>query len=130
MKFNDNINFRLCICRALIMIRNKGLLEPLPILELFFGMFRVKFDKNLREFLKQHIVADIKNTNRRTKSTKLNNTLQNFMFTVLNVRPDSFLTSDVSIALAAFRSAHLIKQTYYLPYGKSLQQHRHTATYG
>ncbi|XP_022693010.1 protein SDA1 homolog isoform X2 [Varroa jacobsoni] len=75
---------RLCICRALIMIRNKGLLEPLPILELFFGMFRVKFDKNLREFLKQHIVADIKNTNRRTKSTKLNNTLQNFMFTVLN----------------------------------------------
>ncbi|OQR68109.1 protein SDA1-like [Tropilaelaps mercedesae] len=75
---------RLCLCRALIMMRNKSLLEPLPMLELFFGMFRVKFDKNLREFLKQHIIADIKNTNQRAKSTKLNNTLQNFMFTVLN----------------------------------------------
>lgn len=78
------------------MMRNKGLLEPLPLLELFFGMFRVKFDKNLREFLKQHIIADIKNTNQKSKSTKLNNTLQNFMFTVLKVRQGNYCLAHIT----------------------------------
>lgn len=40
-------------------------------------------DKNLRKFLKDHIVTDIKNINTRCKDVKLNKELQNFMYQML-----------------------------------------------
>ncbi|KAG7154659.1 SDA1-like [Homarus americanus] len=43
-------------------------------------------DKNLRQFLKQHIVTDIKNINSKGKNMKLNKELLNFMFEMLTSR--------------------------------------------
>lgn len=73
---------RMTFCRALILLRNKGLLQPTDLLELFFNLLRCQ-DKALRAFLKNHIIQDIKNTNAKRKDAKLNSTLQNFMFTML-----------------------------------------------
>lgn len=73
---------RMTFCRALILLRNKGLLQPTDLLELFFNLLRCQ-DKPLRVFLKNHIIQDIKNTNAKRKDAKLNSTLQNFMFVML-----------------------------------------------
>ena len=40
-------------------------------------------DKALREFLKIHIITDIKNVNAKHKNSKVNTVLQNFMFQML-----------------------------------------------
>lgn len=77
----DN-NMRMIFCRALILLRNKNLLAPTDLLELFFQLLRCQ-DKSLRTFLENHIITDIKNLNAKHKNAKLNTTLQNFMFTML-----------------------------------------------
>lgn len=69
-------------CRALILLRNKNLISPLDLLELFFQLLRCP-DKNLRKFLETHIITDIKNMNAKHKDMKLNATLQNFMFSMV-----------------------------------------------
>lgn len=69
-------------CRALILLRNKNLISPLDLLELFFQLLRCQ-DKNLRKFLENHIVTDIKNMNAKHKDMKLNASLQNFMFSMV-----------------------------------------------
>ncbi|KAJ7392999.1 Protein SDA1 [Desmophyllum pertusum] len=73
---------RMTLCRALILLRNKNLLSPTSLLELFFALFRCK-DKLLRQVLYSHIVTDIKNINAKHKNNKVNTTLQNFMYTML-----------------------------------------------
>ncbi|KAG5895123.1 hypothetical protein JTB14_008560 [Gonioctena quinquepunctata] len=77
----DN-DMRMTFCRALILLRNKSLLAPTDLLELFFHLLRCQ-DKALRSFLETHIITDIKNLNSKHKNAKLNTTLQNFMFTML-----------------------------------------------
>eukprot|EP00126_Sphaerothecum_destruens_P001900 Sdes_comp15335_c0_seq1m4195 len=85
---NDNYNLlnpelRKTLCKALILLRNKGLLAETSLLELFFKLFRCK-DKHLREMLYKHIVTDICNINQKQKNIKVNKTLQNFMYTMLS----------------------------------------------
>lgn len=75
-------NMRLTFCRALILLRHKNLLEPSDLLQLFFDLLRCQ-DKSLRQFLKDHIINDIKNVNSKQKDVKLNSVLQNFMFGML-----------------------------------------------
>ncbi|RWS13427.1 protein SDA1-like protein [Dinothrombium tinctorium] len=78
-----NSDTRLALCKALILLRNKSLLTPTDLLSLFFDLFKCE-DKNLRQFLKNHIIADIKNINSKHKDAKLNAALQSFMFSMLN----------------------------------------------
>lgn len=75
-------DMRMTLCKALILLRNKNLLAPTDLLELFFQLLRCQ-DKSLRTFLQNHIIMDIKNVNAKHKNAKLNTTLQNFMFTML-----------------------------------------------
>ncbi|XP_019621562.1 PREDICTED: protein SDA1 homolog isoform X2 [Branchiostoma belcheri] len=75
-------SLRMTFCRALILLRNKSLISPTSLLELFFELFRCQ-DKLLRKTLFTHIVTDIKNINAKHKDNKLNTTLQNFMYTML-----------------------------------------------
>uniref|UniRef100_A0A1B0GP95 Protein SDA1 n=1 Tax=Phlebotomus papatasi TaxID=29031 RepID=A0A1B0GP95_PHLPP len=74
---------RNALCKALILLRNKNLIPALQLLELFFQLLRCP-DKNFREFVRNHIVTDIKNINAKGKDMKVNSTLQNFMYTMLN----------------------------------------------
>ncbi|XP_059214708.1 protein SDA1 homolog [Centropristis striata] len=75
-------DLRMTFCKALILLRNKDLIDPTGLLELFFELLRCH-DKLLRKTLYTHIVADIKNINAKHKNNKVNTTLQNFMYTML-----------------------------------------------
>nr|CAG4651672.1 EOG090X030C [Triops cancriformis] len=77
-----NSDMRMTLCRSLILLRNKNLLTPTALLTLFFQLLRCQ-DKELRSFLKTHIITDIKNVNAKAKNQKLNSTLQNFMYGML-----------------------------------------------
>lgn len=73
---------RQTLSRSLILMRNRELLSPTALLELFFVLFRCP-DKALRELLYTHIVSDIKRLNAKHKNNATNKTLQNFMYTML-----------------------------------------------
>nr|CAG4650017.1 EOG090X030C [Sida crystallina] len=77
-----NHDLRKTFCRSLILLRNKNLISPTALLTLFFQLLRCP-DKELRAFLKNHIITDIKNVNSKAKNIRLNNVLQNFMFGML-----------------------------------------------
>lgn len=77
----DN-EMRMTFCKALIQLRNKSLLEPTALLSLFFELLKCQ-DKVLRQFLKMHIITDVKNVNAKHKNAKVNTALQNFMFSML-----------------------------------------------
>lgn len=75
-------DMRLSLCKCLILLRNKNFVTAYDLLELFFTLIKCQ-DKNLREYLKTHIITDIKNMNMKHKDMKLNSTLQNFIFSML-----------------------------------------------
>ncbi|XP_063165835.1 protein SDA1 homolog [Candoia aspera] len=75
-------DLRMTFCRALILLRNKNLINPTSLLELFFELLRCH-DKFLRKTLYTHIVTDIKNINGKHKNNKMNTMLQSFMYTML-----------------------------------------------
>lgn len=75
-------DLRMTFCKALILLRNKNLVNPADLLELFFELLRCR-DKLLRKTLYTHIVTDIKNINAKHKNNKVNVVLQNFMYTML-----------------------------------------------
>ncbi|XP_069482396.1 protein SDA1 homolog [Ambystoma mexicanum] len=77
-----DVDLRMTFCKALIMLRNKNLINPTVLLELFFELLRCH-DKLLRKTLYTHIVSDIKNINAKHKNNKVNTALQNFMYTML-----------------------------------------------
>lgn len=85
LKTHNNIlhsDMRLSLCKCLILLRNKNFVTSYDLLELFFSLIKCQ-DKNLREYLKTHIITDIKNLNMKHKDMKLNSTLQNFIFSML-----------------------------------------------
>ena len=69
---------------ALILMRNKGAIPPLTLLQLFFQLMAVVPDKNLREALYHHIVNDIRNINKNgKKDEKLNRTIQGYFHRIV-----------------------------------------------
>uniref|UniRef100_G3U9H8 Protein SDA1 n=1 Tax=Loxodonta africana TaxID=9785 RepID=G3U9H8_LOXAF len=75
-------DLRMTFCKTLILQRNKNLISPSSLLELFFELLRCH-DKLLRKTLYTHIVTDIKNINAKHKNNKVNIALQKFMYTML-----------------------------------------------
>jgi protein SDA1 len=70
---------------ALILMRNKGAIEPLRLLELFFRIMAVVPDKGLRAQLYHHIVHDVKNINKKGKrDEKVNRSIQTFLHRVVD----------------------------------------------
>ncbi|EHA97937.1 SDA1-like protein [Heterocephalus glaber] len=69
-------------CKALILLRNKKLISPSSLLELFFELLHCH-DKVLQKTLYTHIVTDINHLNAKHKNNKVNIMLQNFMYTML-----------------------------------------------
>ena len=74
---------RMSLCKALILLRHRELIAPADLLQLFFELFKCQ-DKSLRAFLRDHIVTDLKNTNAKHKDVKLNSSMQNFMYKMIN----------------------------------------------
>ncbi|KAH8553386.1 SDA1-domain-containing protein [Umbelopsis sp. PMI_123] len=103
-----NPDLRKNIVQALILLRNKNIVDNTRLLPLFFTLFRCR-DKALRELLYTHIVNDIRNANSKVKNNKLNKTLQSFMFTILESVKSG--NSDEN-AIAAKRSVDVCIELY------------------
>jgi protein SDA1 len=69
---------------ALILMRNKGTVPPLDLLQLFFSVLAAVPDKTLREVLYRHMVNDIRNINKKGKrDDKVNRSVQTFLHRIL-----------------------------------------------
>lgn len=93
---------RMTFCKSLILLRNKNLLEPTDLLQLFFQLLKCQ-DKSLRSFLETHIITDIKNVNSKHKNAKLNTTLQNFMFTMLKDSNNKAAKMSIDIMIELYK---------------------------
>ena len=60
------------IVRALILMRNRGLIECIQLCELFFLRLLQCQDRLLRVTIQTHIINDIKKQNEKHKNHKLN----------------------------------------------------------
>ena len=78
-----NPDIRMALCRVMITMRNKGVLEPLELHKLCFKLFVIP-DKDLREVLYSFILNDIKSINQKNKNNQLNKQLQNHLFGIIN----------------------------------------------
>ena len=58
-----NRDTRIVIIKVLILLRNKGLIELIPLLKSFFHYFRIN-DKQLRALLYTHIITAIGSANK------------------------------------------------------------------
>lgn len=73
---------RLACCKALMVLRAKGGIELRDVLPLFFELSLCP-DKQLRSYIKQNIISDVKSMNKKSRNEKVNKELQRFMFTKL-----------------------------------------------
>ncbi|WIA37864.1 hypothetical protein OEZ86_014713 [Tetradesmus obliquus] len=87
---------RRSMVQALILLRNRNQLDPVLLLPLLFKLFRVN-DKQLREMLFRHIIADLKAANQKGRNERLNRAVQAFLFNVL--ADDSELAAKKSLAV-------------------------------
>ena len=104
---------------ALILMRNKGAVAPLQILELFFRVMAVVPDKALREQLYNHIVNDIRNINKKGKrDEKVNRSIQTFLHRVVSTHGQASTghsdgsVSDAATDVAAKRATDMVCELY------------------
>lgn len=100
---------------ALILMRNKGAIKPIRILELFFRIMAVVPDKALRELLYRHIVNDIRNINKKGKrDDKVNRSIQSFLHRVVSTHGTTASSSEEESAtdVAAKRATDIVCELY------------------
>lgn len=102
---------------ALILMRNKGSVDPLRLLELFFRIMAVVPDKALREQLYKHIVNDIRNINKKGKrDDKVNRQVQSFLHRVLSTHGTAAGgangAEDSAADIAAKRATDMVCELY------------------
>jgi protein SDA1 len=73
---------RRAILQALVLLRNRGLVPSLNLLQRCFRLFRCR-DKVLRTRLYTYVVADIKAANQKHRDQPLNRALQNHVIAIL-----------------------------------------------
>jgi protein SDA1 len=70
---------RRSLAQALILMRNKGVIEAVPVHKLFFSLLRVR-DRTLRSLLHSFIVHDIRNNNNEKKDDNMNRAIQGMLY--------------------------------------------------
>ena len=101
---------------ALILMRNKGSVEPLQILESFFRIMATIPDKGLRTQLYKHIVNDIRNLNKKGKrDEKVNRSILSFLHRVVSTHGASEQVSgseEAATDVAAKRATDMVCELY------------------
>lgn len=77
-----NSETRMIMVTGLKIFRGKDLVSPQVILPVLFKLFKCK-DKELRKFLHNGLISDMKRLNQDAKSHGINKKLQNFIFEML-----------------------------------------------
>jgi protein SDA1 len=70
---------RLTLCRCLMLIRSKNLIEPIALFEVFFSLLKCP-DKGLRKTLYTHMAGDARKIKTKQKNHKLCGQLQQYVF--------------------------------------------------
>ena len=103
---------------ALILMRNKGAVQPLQLLEPFFRLMATIPDKGLRTQLHKHIVNDIRNLNKKGKrDEKVNRSIQSFLHRVVNSHGMAEVagadpTAESATDIAAKRATEMVCELY------------------
>ena len=71
-----NPETRMSLCRCLMLMRSKNLIEPVPLFETFFSLMKCQ-DKALRKFLYTHLLNDAKKIKTKLKKYKLSTVYNN-----------------------------------------------------
>ncbi|KAI9034445.1 protein SDA1 [Hyaloraphidium curvatum] len=116
---------RKVLVTALILLRNKGSIDEISLLSLFFNLFRLP-DKQLRQQLHNHIVSDIKNSNAKVKNNKLNKVLQNRMYEMVKDSNEIAAKKSLEVMIDLYRknvwndakTVNVIAETCLLPSSK------------
>ena len=69
--------------QALVLLRNRGMVRALELLQLCFRLFRCH-DKTLRSRISTHVISDLKIINLKHKDISLNRALQNYVIGMLS----------------------------------------------
>ncbi|CEG45802.1 protein sda1 homolog isoform x1 [Plasmopara halstedii] len=93
---------RKTLVHSLMLLRNRGLVDAITLLKLFFELFRCP-DKRLRELLYKHIVSDIRQLNATSRNVKVNKALQNFMFEMLNDESEQAAVKSLQVLMELFK---------------------------
>jgi protein SDA1 len=101
---------------ALILMRNKGVIPPLRLLELFFKLLSVVADKGLRELLYKHMVNDIRNINKKGKrDDQVNRSIQSYLHRVISTHGQSEAKGEeeeTATDIATKRATDLVCELY------------------
>eukprot|EP00899_Mesostigma_viride_P012492 jgi/Mesvir1/21243/Mv06673-RA.1 len=89
-----NPQLRKTLVQALILMRTRKMVTPATLFPLFFHLFRCP-DKSLREHLFKFMVNDIKAANAKHRDEKMNKSLQNFLYTM--VQDDNIVAAKKSL---------------------------------
>ncbi|KAL3143572.1 hypothetical protein ABBQ38_002369 [Trebouxia sp. C0009 RCD-2024] len=95
-------SLRQSLVKSLILLRNRGHLKSAEVLPLFFRLFRCQ-DKNLRDLLFKHIVADIKGANQKHRNEQLNRSIQNFLYGLLATDNDVAAKKSLAVLTELWR---------------------------
>ncbi|KAI9916165.1 hypothetical protein PsorP6_016725 [Peronosclerospora sorghi] len=93
---------RKTLVQSLMLMRNRGLVDVITILKLFFELFRCP-DKRLRESLYKHIVSSICQLNATSRNLKVNKALQNFLFEMLQDENSHAATKSLQVLVELFK---------------------------
>ncbi|CAI5734275.1 unnamed protein product [Hyaloperonospora brassicae] len=95
-------DLRKTLVQSLMLLRNRGLIDAITLLKLFFELFRCP-DKRLRELLYKHIVADLRQLNATSRNVKVNKALQNFLFEMLEDESDHAAIKSLQVLMELFK---------------------------
>ncbi|KAL3672457.1 hypothetical protein V7S43_001756 [Phytophthora oleae] len=93
---------RKTLVQSLMLLRNRGLVDAITLLKLFFELFRCP-DKRLRELLYKHIVSDIRQLNATSRNVKVNKALQNFLFDMLKDESEHAAIKSLQVLMELFK---------------------------
>lgn len=92
---------RMKLFQALIILRNRDMLDPLVLLKLSFSLFAIE-DKSLRTQLTEYIINDVKTLNHGAKNNKLNRQVQTVIYSIL----------DDEGSVAAKKAVYILSELY------------------
>eukprot|EP00900_Chrysochromulina_parva_P007624 jgi/Chrpa1/16863/Chrysochromulina_OHIO_Genome00025528-RA len=95
-------NLRAALFQALVLLRNRGMLKALDLLQLCFRLFRCR-SKVLRAKVIAHVLADLKLVNLKHKDVTLNRALQNYVITMLTDVSSSAAKYSLNVMIQMYR---------------------------
>uniref|UniRef100_A0A8R1HVC8 Protein SDA1 n=2 Tax=Caenorhabditis japonica TaxID=281687 RepID=A0A8R1HVC8_CAEJA len=93
---------RMSFCKALVLLRNQDMIDPIELMEIFFELVKVE-DKGLRKFLLSSISAHLKRIYHKKKDQKMLGRIQNLCFSKLKDSRSIVARAAQLVCIDAFR---------------------------